>query len=80
MHWTQETATVYLLAVLRKRNDDIQEDHMVFCLSAMNDKLHDVCFVELCNAHLYEHYKNERIQIEHNGELNDSCASQFKYT
>ena len=56
LHWTQETVTVYPIDVLRKVNDEIREDHIVF---VSDDKLHDVPFVELCDSRLHEHYKNE---------------------
>ena len=44
LHWTQETATVYPIVVIRKVEDDIHEDHIVFI---SNYKKHDVLFVEL---------------------------------
>ena len=43
LHWAQETATVYPIVVLRKLDDDIREDHLVFI---SDDKKHDVPFVE----------------------------------
>ena len=44
LHWTQETATVYPIVVIRKNEDDIHEDHIAFI---SNYKKHDVLFVEL---------------------------------
>ena len=40
-------------------------------------KLHDVCFVELYNAKLHEHYTNDGLNMERDAEFNDGCASQF---
>ena len=44
LHWTQEIATVYPIVVIRKNEDEIHEDHIVFI---SNYKKHDVLFVEL---------------------------------
>ena len=75
LHWTQETVTVYPIVVIRKVNDEICEDHIVF---VSDDKFHDVPFVEFCNSRLHEHFKNEGLHIEHDVEHNDGCAIQFK--
>ena len=75
LHWTQDTATVYPVVVLRKVNEDVREDHITFIT---DDKKHDVPFVELCNSQLHEHYKREGLSITHDVEYNDGCASQFK--
>ena len=75
LHWTQDTATVYPVVVLRKVNEDVSEDHITFL---PDDKKHDVPFVELCNSRLHEHYAGEGVSITHDMEYNDGCASQFK--
>ena len=43
LHWT---VTVYPIVVIRKVNDEIREDRIVF---VSNDMFHDVPFVEFCN-------------------------------
>ena len=44
----------------------------------INDyKLHDVCFFELCNVRLHEHYNKEGLHIEHNVEFNDAFAGEL---
>lgn len=75
LHWTQETATVYPVVVLRRVNGDIREDHITF---VSNDKKHDVPFVEKCNEWMHEHYREEGVTIKHDVEYNDGCSSQFK--
>ena len=44
LHWTQETATIYPIVVIRKVEDKIREDHIAFI---SNDKKHDVPFVAM---------------------------------
>ena len=75
LHWTQETATVNPIVVIRKVEDDIREDHIAFI---SNDKKHYVPFVEYCNGVLHRHYKDAGLPITHDIEYNDGCASQFK--
>ena len=75
LHWTQETATVYPVVVLRRVNGDVREDHITFIT---NDKNHDVPFVELCNNWLHKHYQDQGVEIVHDVEYNDGCSSQFK--
>ena len=75
LHWTQETATVYPVVVLRRVNGDVREDHITFI---SNDKNHDVPFVELCNNWLHKHYQDQGVEIVHDVEYNDGCSSQFK--
>lgn len=51
--------------VLGKVNQDVNEDQIIFL---MNDKKHDVPFIELCelcNSHLLENYAEERVSITH---------------
>ena len=61
LHWTQQTATVYPIVVLRKVNNKIREDHLTFLT---DDKLHDVPFVEYCNKILHDHCKNEGVNMQ----------------
>ena len=75
LHWTQATATVYPIVVIRKVEDDICEDHIVF---TSNDKKHDIPFVEYCNDILHRYYKDAGLSITHDIEYNDGYASQFK--
>ena len=75
LHWTQETATVYPIVVLRRVGEDIREDHLTFI---SDDKNHDVPFVEHCNDILHKYYEDEGLSITHDIEYNDGCASQFK--
>ena len=75
IHWVQETASVYPIVVLRKVNNDIREDHITFI---SNDKTHDVAFVEYSNEILHRHYRDDGLNIQHDIEYNDGCASQFK--
>ena len=75
LHWTQETATVYPVVVLRRVRDEVREDHITF---VSDDKKHDVPFVEKCNEWIHAHYKNEGMSISHDIEYNDGCSSQFK--
>ena len=60
LHWTQETATVYPIVVIKKVEDDIREDRIVFIF---NDKEHDVPFVEYCNDILHRYYKDLRCKF-----------------
>ena len=55
LRWTQEQAIVYPVVVLRRVNDVIREDHIIFTSS---DLKHDVLFVEFCNDLLHEYYKS----------------------
>ncbi len=75
LHWTQETATVYPIIVLRRVGEDIREDHLTFI---PDDKNHDVPFGEYCNDSLHKYYEDEGLSITHDIEYNDGCASQFK--
>ena len=75
LHWTQETATVYPVVVLRKVDGVVREDHLVF---VSDDKKHDVPFVERCNELIHQYYLEEGLSITHDIEYNDGCASQFK--
>ena len=75
LHWTQETATVYPVVILRRVAGDVREDHITFI---SDDKKHDVPFVEKCNEWMHEHYRNEGVNIKHDVEYNDGCSSQFK--
>ena len=75
LHWTQETASVYPVVVLRRVKEDVREDHLTFIT---DDKNHDVPFVEYCNNLLHEHYRGEGLDVTHGIEYNDGCASQFK--
>ena len=75
LHWTQETATVYPIVVIRKVEDDIYEDHIVFI---SNDKKHYVPFAEYCNNTLHRYYKDAGLSITHTIEYNDGCTLQFK--
>ena len=75
LHWVQETATVYPIVVMRKVEDDVREDHLVFI---SDDKKHDVPFVEKCNEILHNYYVENGNSIKHDIEYNDGCASQFK--
>ena len=59
LQWTQDTATANPVAILRKVNEDVREDHIILLT---NDKKHDVPFVELCNS-LHEHYAGEGVSI-----------------
>ena len=74
VHWTQDTATLYPIVVLRKVGEDIREDYLVF---VSDDKMH-VPFVEHCNGLLHKFYETEGVAITHDIEYNDGCASQFK--
>ena len=75
LHWTQETATVYPVVVLRRVNGDVREDHITFI---SNDTNHNVPFVELCNNWLHKDYQDQGVEIVHDVEYNDGCSSQFK--
>jgi len=68
LHWTQETAVVYPIVVLRKVNDVVREDHITFI---SNDKQKDVSFFELCNQKLHNHYVKEGLNILHDIEYNE---------
>ena len=50
-------------------------DHLVFL---SDDKIHDSAFVELVNNKIHEYCEEQNIVIDHDIELNDGCASQFK--
>ena len=71
----QQTATLYPVAVVRKVNDVIREDHLVFI---SDDTTHDVAFVETCNNVMHEYYKSEGLNVLHDYEINDGCGQQFK--
>ena len=66
---------IYPIVVIRKVEDDIREDYIVFI---SNDKKHDVPFVEYCNDIFHWYYKDAGLSITHDVEYNDGCASQFK--
>lgn len=69
---------LYPEVVLGKVNQDVNEDQIIFL---MNDKKHDVPFIELCelcNSHLHKIYTEERVSITHDVEYNDGCVSQLK--
>ena len=68
---------MYPIVVLRKVNSRTREDHLTFITV---DKKHEVPFVELCNECLHAFYKEDGINITHDVEYNDGCASQFKCT
>ena len=76
IHWTQEQATVYPVVVLRKVDVNLHEDHFTFI---SNDLTHDVPFVELCNSMIHTYCDKRYINIEIDIELNDGCASEYKY-
>ena len=76
LHWTQETAIMYSIVVMRTFGEAIREDHLVFI---SDDKLQDVPFVEICNEILHDYNMNvEEIKITHDIEYNDGCGSHFK--
>ena len=75
IHWVQQTATLYPVAVVRKVNDVIREDHLVFI---SDDTTHDVAFVETCNNVMHEYYKSEGLNVLHDYEINHVCGRQFK--
>ena len=62
------------MVVLRKVDGILHEDHFTF---RSNDLTH-VPFVELCNAMIHTYYDERDINIEHDIEFNDGCASQYK--
>ena len=75
MHWVQETATLYPVVVVRKIEDKMREEHFIFI---SDDHKHDVAFVEASNVIIHNYYKEKGLEINHDFELNDGCASQFK--
>ena len=67
-----------LFPVVTFRKDEfgnLLEDHLVFLSDDLN---HDCAFVELCNEKIHNYYKETNIEITHDIEFNDGCASQFK--
>ena len=73
LHWTQETATVYPITVMRKLGENVR-DHLVFI---SDDKNHDVPFVKKCNEILHDYYTGG-FSTDHDIEYNDGCGTQFK--
>ena len=74
IHWTQEQATVYPVAVLRKVDGILHEDHFTFI---SNDLIH-VPFVGLCSSMIHTYYDERDINTEIDIELSDGRASQYK--
>lgn len=66
IHWTQETAAVYRIVVLRK--GDIREVHLT---SITDNKKHSVSFTDLCNESLHDLYKTKFWNIGQNVEYNE---------
>ena len=56
IHWVQQTATLYPVAVARKVDEKIREDHLVFI---SDDMKHDVTFVEECNDMINNYYQSK---------------------
>ena len=76
LRWAQAQVTIFPVVTFRRDEDkNLIDDHLVF----LSDyKIHDSAFVELVNNKIHEYYEEQNIVINHDIELNDGCASQFK--